>query len=154
LSKERSREARIINALLGSSMEDGRKLEWKTSHMFLGFAAATIFSVALLFFNYMNLGTAFTLIAFNFLFAPLTFTLNGSLRMKIFLLFAGNVVGLLWNGLFSSFVSAVAVGRVELLSVLYLVVSPFMNLVWIVTFYSVSLTILARPEIGRARVGT
>jgi hypothetical protein len=114
----------------------------------LGLATAIILSSVLLSFDYIGIEATFMLVVFNFLLAPLTFALEGPVRMKILLLLLGNLVGLLWNGLFSSFVSALVSGRAELLTVFYLIVSPFMNLLWIVTFYSVSLTILARSQAG------
>lgn len=59
------------------------------------------------------------------------------------MLLMGNVIGLLWNYVFSLFAYAVAYYLGESVNTLYIVLSPFVNLVWIVSFWSMSLTALA-----------
>lgn len=94
------------------------------------------------------------LIAFNFLFVSLIFPLNGALATKVFMLSLGNMIGLFWNYVFYSFVYALADYFGEFFSILYLILSPFANLIWIVTFYSLGLTFLANFEIRQTRVET
>lgn len=123
-----------------------RKLELRSSHIVLGFLVATVFSCAILFSHYVSDESVFMLIAFNFLFASLTFPLNGSLATKALLLSMGNIIGVLWVFLFSMFIHAVADYFGAAFNALYLILGPFVNLVWIVTFYSLSLTVLANAK--------
>jgi hypothetical protein len=123
-----------------------RKLELRSSHIVLGFSAAAVFSCAILFSHYVSVESVFMLIAFNFLFVSLTFPLNGSLAAKVLLLSAGNIIGVLWVFLSSMFVHAVADYFGAAFNALYLILGPFVNLVWIVTFFSLSLTVLASAK--------
>jgi hypothetical protein len=83
---------------------------------------------------------------FNFLFTSLIFPLNGSLIRKVFMLLVGNVVGLVWNHLFCLFASSVAENLGSVFNIFYMVLSSFMNLVWIVSFWSISLTLLGSSK--------
>jgi hypothetical protein len=103
----------------------------------------------ILFSHYVGDGSIFMLIAFNFLFVSLTFPLNGSLASKVLLLSAGNAVGLLWVLLVSMFAHVLADYFGAAFNVLYLILGPFVNLMWIVTFYSLSLTVLANAKTGK-----
>jgi hypothetical protein len=123
-----------------------RKLELRSSHIILGFSVAVVFSCAILFLHYVNTESVFMLTAFNFLFVSLTFPLNGSLSTKVLLLSFGNIIGVLWAFLFSMFARAVASYLGAAFNTLYLILGPFVNLVWIVTFYSLGLTVLANAK--------
>jgi hypothetical protein len=59
------------------------------------------------------------------------------------MLVVGNIIGLIWNYLFYLFANAAADSFGNLFSIPYIILSPFINLVWIVTFWAVSLTMLA-----------
>jgi hypothetical protein len=131
-----------------------QKLELRSSHIVLGLSVAAIFSCAILFTHYVSDESVFMLIAFNFLFVSLTFPLNGPLAMKVLLLSMGNFIGVLWVFLFSTFVHAVADYFGTAFNALYLILGPFVNLIWIVTFYSLSLTVLAKPKNKKMRTET
>jgi len=68
--------------------------------------------------------------------------LNGSLAVKIAMLLGCEVVGSLWIRIFSLLAS-----RNEGIAGAFYFLSPFVNLGWVITFYSVTLTVLA--NIGR-----
>jgi hypothetical protein len=121
-------------------MEKG---ELKMNHLIFGLLIGTTFSFLLLYFLRLPDETIFTLVLFNFLFASLIFPLNGRLVKKIFMLFMGNIVGLVWNNLFYLFAYTAANSFGNLFSIPYIILSPFINLVWIVTFWAISLTMLA-----------
>lgn len=142
-----------VSAYVPSGMGDP-KLELRSSHIVWGFSVAAAFSCAILLSHYVDDESVFMLIAFNFLFVSLTFPLNGSLATKVLLLSTGNIIGVLWFFLFSTFVHGVAYYLGAAFNVLYLILGPFVNLVWIVTFYSLSLTILANAKSRRAGIET
>jgi hypothetical protein len=103
----------------------------------------------LLSFLLVNLESTFMLLVFNLLFASLTFPLKGTLTQKISLLFLGNVIGSFWNFLFHSFAFLGVSLFGGFFNVLCLILNPFANLMWIVSFWSLSLTILTRSESGK-----
>jgi hypothetical protein len=120
--------------------------EWKINHLIFGFFVGAIASYMLLSSPYTSNESAYMLIIFNFLFVSLTFPLNGTLKKKLFMLIVGNVIGLFWNYLFSLFAYSVAYHFGELFNTFYIVLSPFLNLVWIVSFWSISLTALTNSK--------
>jgi hypothetical protein len=123
-----------------------KKSEFRINHLVFGFSAGAVATYTLLSFPYIGKESALMLMIFNFLFVSLIFPLKGTLKRKLFMLLAGNIVGLLWNCLFSLFVAAVANYFGNLFDSLYLILNPFANLVWIVSFWSISLTVLAKPK--------
>jgi hypothetical protein len=128
-----------------------QKLELRSSHIVLGFLVAAVLSCAILFSHYVGNESAFMLVAFNFLFVSLVFPLNGSLATKVLMLSTGNIIGVLWVFLFSMCVHGVAYYFGAVFNAFYLILGPFVNLVWIVTFYSLSLTVLASAKNRRVR---
>lgn len=125
---------------------------WKTAHLFLGFLVASAASVVFFFSPYMRGESAFILIIFNFFFVSLTFPLEGALALKLLLLSAGNVVGFVWNYLLSMLFDALPQYLGGSSSTSWAVIGPVLNLIWIVSFWSVSLTTLAWSKNGR--IGT
>jgi hypothetical protein len=125
---------------------------WKISHLLFGFLIIAIISYVLLFSSVINSESVYMLVIFNFLFVSLTFPLDGTLTRKISMLLIGNVVGLFWNYLFSLFAYTVAYYVGGFFSTLYIILSPFVNLVWIVSFWSISLTALANSKDKKLRV--
>ena len=123
-----------------------KKSEFRINHLVFGFSAGAIASYVLLSFPDITNESVFMLIIFNFLFVSLIFPLNGTLTTKLSMLLAGNILGLLWNYLFSMFVAAVANYFGELFNTVYIILNPFVNLVWIVSFWSISLTVLANSK--------
>jgi len=84
---------------------------------------------------------------FNFLFIFLIFPLEGPLLRKTFLLLSGNIVGLAWYLVKSSFgaASAYYLG-VGAFKVLYVVMGPIIDLIWIVSVWSLGLSFLASTQ--------
>jgi len=81
---------------------------------------------------------------FNFLFIFLIFPLEGPLLRKVFLLVSGNLVGLAWYLLQSSFVAASAPYlEAGAFKVVYVILYPIIDLVWIVSVWSLGLSVLA-----------
>ena len=81
---------------------------------------------------------------FNFLFIFLLFPLEGTLLRKVFLLVLGNLVGLAWYLIQSSFVAASAPYlEAGAFKVVYVIVCPIIDLVWIVSVWSLGLSVLA-----------
>jgi hypothetical protein len=115
--------------------------------MFFGFLIATFISCILL--STQSSDVAFELIAFNFFFVSLTFPMNGLLVAKVLLLALGNLIGLLWNYLFSLFAYGVAYYVQGFFNVVWSLLGPLVNMMWIVTFYSVSLTFLSSLRIDQ-----
>jgi len=96
-------------------------------------------------FSFINFETTIFLLIFNFLFVSLVFQLNGTFNRKIGLLAAGNAFGLFCNFIFYSF-SIVGVEYFgQAFNVFYAFAYPILNVLWIVTFWSVSLTVLPKP---------
>jgi hypothetical protein len=91
------------------------------------------------------------LITFNFLFVSVFFPLNGPFKRKMAFLLAGNVVGFLWNNIFYSFAFSIAEQFGEIFNTLYIILSPMLNLFWIVSFWSLSLTFI--PHSKNEKVG-
>jgi hypothetical protein len=119
---------------------------WRINHLVFGFSVGTIVSYVLLSSPYVSNESAYMLIIFNFLFVSLIFPLNGTLKRKVPLLLIGDFIGLLWNNLFSLFAHAVAYHFGEFFNTPYIILSPFINLIWIVSFWSISLTALANSK--------
>jgi hypothetical protein len=124
----------------------------RISHLLFGFLIIAVISYLLLFSSVFNSESVYMLVIFNFLFVSLTFPLDGTLTRKISMLLIGNVVGLFWNYLFSLFAYTVAYYVGGFFSTLYIILSPFVNLVWIVSFWSISLTALANSKDEKLRV--
>jgi hypothetical protein len=124
-------------------MEKG---EVKMNHLIFGLLIATTFSFLPPYFLKLPNETFFTLVFFNFLFTSLIFPLNGAFAKKIFILVTGNIVGLAWNYLFYLFSYTAVDFLGNLFSIPYIILSPFINLVWIVSFWAMSLTFLASSK--------
>jgi hypothetical protein len=123
---------------------------WRISHLICGFFVAVIASSLLLLFLGISNESPFMLVIFNFFFVSLTFPLNGTLARKIFMLLIGNIIGLLWNNLFSLSADALASYLGEVFTTLHIILSPFANLIWIVSFWSLSLTFLSNSRSRKA----
>src|SRR3989304_5218987 len=99
-----------------------------------------VVALCLLFsFRFISVGSTIMLLVFNFLFVSLIFQLNGTMNRKFVLLALGNIIGLFWNFIFSLFSAAGIAYFGSVFSVFYSVVFPFLNLMWIVSFWSLSL---------------
>ncbi len=92
--------------------------------------------------SYANIHSTATLVIFNLLFVFLMFQLHGSLNRKLGLLAMGNLMGLCWNLVFNFFNIAGVYSFGENFNILYMVVFPFLSSLWMVSFWSLSLTVL------------
>ena len=118
----------------------------RIDHLLLGFSVAVIVSYILLTSSFVSNESVYTLVIFNCLFVSLTFPLVGALPTKIFMLLIGNIIGLSWNYVFSLFAYTVAYYLGQSFATLYIISSPFVNLLWIVSFWSISLTALGNSK--------
>jgi hypothetical protein len=103
-------------------------------------------------FRFINIESTVTLLIFNLFFLSLTFQLNGALNRKLGILALGNIVGLFWNFVLYYFAIAGVTFFGESFNVFYAVFYPFLNFMWIVSFWSLSLTILPKPKSPPAEV--
>jgi hypothetical protein len=94
------------------------------------------------FHSFANVQSTATLVIFNTLFVSIMFQLHGSINRKLFLLTMGNVIGLSWNFIFNFLDVAGTISFGESFNFLYMVFFPFLSSLWIVSFWSLSLTIL------------
>lgn len=115
----------------------------KVRHLGVGILAGAIITYSILFFFHVSSESAAMLMIFDFLFISLIFPLSGKLVQKTVLLLVGNIVGLLWNNIFSLFARATVYYFGEVFNVWYVILNPLLNLVWIVSFWSISLSFLA-----------
>jgi len=95
-------------------------------------------------FSLINIQSTIILIVFNILFGSLIFQLNGSFHKKIFVLTIGNTVGLLSNLIFYYFSLSGYASFGSVFNVFYTLIFPILNLMWIVPFWSLSLTFLPK----------
>jgi hypothetical protein len=97
-------------------------------------------------FRLINLQSTVTLLIFNILFVSLIFQLNGSVLKKIFMLTAGNIVGLFLNLIFYYFSLAGYDYFGVIFNAFYTLIYPILNLMWIVPFWSLSLGFLPKEQ--------
>jgi hypothetical protein len=124
----------------------------ESSRLVLGFFLEAIVLCLITSFRFINIESTVTLLIFNLLFLSLTFQLNGSLNRKIGMLALGNIIGLFWNFLLYFFAIAGAMFFGEIFNVFYAVFYPFLNFMWIVSFWSLSLSVLPNPKSMHAEV--
>ncbi len=120
----------------------------RLDHLIFGISAGAIASCLLFYFANINSESTVVLTVFNFLFVSLIFPLTGTLKRKLCMLAVGNFIGLVWNHIFFLFVTVAVSNFGDLFEVLYLILNPFLNLIWIVSFWSLSLTFLNTSKRG------
>ena len=118
----------------------------RINHVLLGFSVGTIASCIVWSLPTVNSESALMLTFFNIFFIFTIFPLNGSLKRKTFLLVIGNFLGLVWNLVFSFLVYGVTDGFEESFNASNVILAPLVNIVWIVTFWSVSLSLLVSSK--------
>ena len=119
---------------------------FKNWHLGAGILAVTIILYTILSFSYISSESAIMLMIFNFLFISLVFPLRGKLVKKMILLLVGNIVGFLWNNVFSLFAYTAVHYLGEFFNIGYAILNPLLNLLWIVSFWSISLSFLANSR--------
>jgi len=97
-------------------------------------------------FRFINIESTVTLLIFNLLFLSLTLQLNGSLNRKLGMLALGNIIGLFWNFALYFFSITGVMFFGEIFNVFYAVFYPLLNFMWIVSFWSLSLSVLPNPK--------
>lgn len=112
--------------------------------LWLGAVALCLF----LSFQLIGLGAIVNLLCFNLLFISLTFILKISFNRKLRMLGFGNVVGVLCNFSFGLFHRAGCMIFGDKFSLFYIIIYPFFNFMWIVTFWSLSLASLSSGANG------
>ena len=123
--------------------------KWNTPHLLFGLSLSVIISCIFLFLPYASRESAVMLAAFNLLYVFLIFPLRGRLVEKAFMLLAGNGIGFAWNTLLPVAASFMAGAMGDVFSTIYLILNPFLNLIWIVTYWSLSITVLSGPTKGK-----
>ena len=119
-------------------------------NLFHTIMGAYVFLLAiLLFWVYPYVFYGFTMVSmhvllFNALFIFLIFPLNGPLFYKISLAAVGNVVGLVWEFFLAYIATSLCQQFGSVFSELYFVADPFFELFWIVSMWSLGLSILAQ----------
>lgn len=103
-------------------------------------------------FRFINLESTITLVIFNFLFASLTFQLNGAISRKLEILVIGNFIGLFWNLVFHYFALSGSLYLGRSFDALYTIIYPILNLLWVVPFWSLSLSFLPKTQTVNAEV--
>lgn len=97
-------------------------------------------------FRFISIESTVTLLIFNGLFFSLTFQLNGTLTRKVCILTLGNIVGLFWNIVFFYF-SWVGLRYLGIaFNAFYIIIFPIFNLMWIIPYWSFSLSFLSQPK--------
>jgi len=100
-------------------------------------------------FRFINLESTVNLLWFNLLFVSMTFILKAPLNRKLGLLALGNVIGVFCNFYYRLFHSAGCLIFGDPFSLVYVILYPFFNFMWIVTFWSLSLAALSSQAKGR-----
>lgn len=117
-------------------------------HVSIGIVTmAIILPIYLSLYRILNESALISITVFNFLFIFLLFPLKGPLFRKICLLVAGNIVGLVWHFINASFgaASAFYLGA-DAFKIITVVIGPVIDLVWIVSVWSLSLSMLASAK--------
>ena len=117
-------------------------------HMSVGIGATAI--MLLIYFplcQILNESALISITIFNFLFVFLLFPLGGPLFRKVYLLVAGNIVGLAWHFIKSSFgATSVFYLGADTLKIITVIIGPIIDLVWIVSVWSLGLSMLASAK--------
>lgn len=121
-------------------------MKFESSRLVLGFFLEAIVLCLITSFRFINIESTVTLLIFNLVFLSLTFQLNGALNRKLGMLALGNIIGLFWNFLLYFFAIAGAMFFGEIFNVFYAVFYPLLNFMWIVSFWSLTLSVLPNPK--------
>jgi len=83
--------------------------------------------------------------AFNFLFILTIFPLKGKFLNKLLTLILGNILSLVWNGLYPILLSSTLSGNI-LLNKLLSFINPIFNALWIISIWSLGLSMTSSPK--------
>jgi hypothetical protein len=124
----------------------------KRSLLVIGLFLEAIALCLILSFSVINIATTATLLIFNLFFLSLTIYLNITLDRKLGLLALGNIIGLFWNIALHYFAIAGGAFFGEPFNVFYAISYPFLNFMWVVSCWSLSLAVLPKPKDTQAEV--
>ena len=122
------------------------------NRLVLGLSIEAITLCLILSFTLINIAATITLSIFNLFFLSITIHLNGKLNKKIGILAVGNITGLLWNFVLHYFAIAGNTFFGNPFSLAYTVAYPFLNFLWVVAFWSLSLTVFPKPASNQTEV--
>ena len=115
-------------------------------------AVGSVFAAAIILSHFqlvqiLDISALVAISFFNLLFVFLLFPLEGTLLRKIVLLFAGNSVGLLWYLIQLSLkeVSMFFLST-DAFKIITILAKPLIDFVWIVSIWSLSLSVLASTK--------
>jgi hypothetical protein len=121
-------------------------MKLESSRLVLGLFSEAIVLCLIISYRFINLASTATLTIFNLLFLSLTLHLNGARNKKLGILTIGNIIGLFWSFVLHYFAIAGSTFFGEPFNILYAVFYPFLNFMWIVSFWSLSLAVLPKPK--------
>jgi len=122
------------------------QMKFESSRLVSGFFLEVIALCVIASFRFISTESALMLLFFNFLFIILTFELNGTINRKLGMLTLGNIIGLFWNFIIYFFTIAGIAYFGEVFNVFCAVFSPFLNFMWIISFWSLSLAAFPKPK--------
>lgn len=129
-------------------------MKFESSRLVLGLFLEAIGLCLIICFRFINIASTATLLIFNLFFLSLIIHLNGTLNRKLGILALGNIMGLFWNFVLYYFAIAGVTFFGEPFNVFYTVSYPFLNFMWIVSFWSLSLAVLPKPKSMQTEVKT
>jgi hypothetical protein len=129
-------------------------MKFESSRLVLGLFLEAIALCLIICFRFINIASTATLLIFNLFFLSLIIHLNGTLNRKLGILALGNIMGLFWNFVLYYFAIAGVTFFGEPFNVFYTVSYPFLNFMWIVSFWSLSLAVLPKPKSMQTEVKT
>jgi hypothetical protein len=127
-------------------------MQFQSSRLVTGLFCEAITLCLIASFRFINIAATATLLIFNLLFLSLTFHLNGTLNKKLSILALGNILGLFWNFVLQYFAFAGVAFFGEAFTGFYAVSYPFLNFMWVVSFWSMSLAFLPKLKSAQAEV--
>ena len=122
------------------------EMRFESNRLVLGLFLEVIALCLIVSFRFLNIESAVMLLIFNFLFISLIFQLNGTLNRKLGMLALGNIIGLFWNFIFYFFAVVGVVYFGEIFDAFCTIFHPLLNFMWIVSFWSLSLSALPNPQ--------
>jgi hypothetical protein len=145
LPRKRTKHTTMAVTFKGNVRATEERIQWNTQHLVFGLLLSVVASCIFLFSPYASRESAVMLVAFNLLYVFLIFPLRGKLAKKMCMLLAGNVIGFAWNSMLPVVASSVTKVMGDVFNTFYLILNPFLNLIWIVSYWSLSITVLSGP---------
>jgi hypothetical protein len=122
------------------------QMKLESNRLFLILFLEAIALCLIMAFRFINIEATATLLVFNLLFLSLIIHLNGTSNKKIGILTIGNIIGFFWCFVLNQFAIVCNAFFGESFSIFYAIAYPFLNFMWIVSFWSLSLAFLPKPK--------